>query len=343
MQKITNTTRATTLSDVAAIAGVSHQTVSRVVNGHPSVSPKTLERVKQAISELNYQPNNAARDLASQHSKIIGAVSYRITHFGPAKLLTSFEKATKLRGYVLSNLTIQTQSPEEITHAIQSLRRQRVSGIILLAPMTAITQAELEHLCGDLPVIMADAEPRQGRYITAADAFTGARLAAQHLIGLGHQRIALLNGPLDRYSALLRNQGWQSVLQQAKIQAVASVESDWTASGGYQVTKGWLEAGLDFTALLAGNDQMALGAMRAIHQHGLLIPEEVSVIGYDDLPEAAYFEPPLTTIHEDFDARAQQSLDQLIARIENPADIRPLSLLIPELMVRESTAPPRSE
>jgi DNA-binding LacI/PurR family transcriptional regulator len=343
MQKMTKMTRATTLRDVAAIAGVSHQTVSRVINGHPSVSQKTLERVNQAIAKLNYQPNSAARNLATHRSNIIGAVSYSITNFGPAKLLTSFEKVARLRGYVLSNLTIQNLNPEEITHAIQNLRRQRVCGIILFASMIAIPQAELEHLCGNLPLIMADIEPQQGRYISAADAFTGTRLATQHLIGLGHRRIALLSGPLDWYAALLRNQGWQSVLDQAKIQAVANVEGDWTVSGGYQIVKQWLEAGLSFTGLLAGNDQMALGAMRALREHGLSIPKDVSVIGYDDLPEAAYFEPPLTTLREDFDARAQQSLDQLIARIENPADVRPLSLLIPELVVRESTAPPRSE
>ncbi len=335
--------RTTTLNDVAALAGVSHQTVSRVVNGHPSVSKKALERVQKAINELNYQPNSAARHLATQRSKVIGVVSYGLIHYGPAQLLTSFEQAAQVRGYGLSNVNVNDLTFEEISRAIQSLRRQRVDGIILFAPLVNIEQTHLEQICADLPLVMTDAEPQAGRYVTIIDQFTGGRLAAQHLLGLGHKQIALITGPLDWYAAILRHQGWQSVLQQARIEAVATIESDWTHAGGYRATLQLLESGVSFTALLVANDHMALGALRAMHERGVSLPQDVSVVGFDDAPEAAYLEPPLTTIRQDFSTRAQQGLDQLIAQIENPADSHQLTMLVPELIVRESTAPPRPQ
>ena len=332
-----------TINDVAQHAGVSYQTVSRVINDHPSVAPETRERIEAAIRSLDYHPSTTARNLAAKHSPTIGVVSYGITHYGPAQMLASLELAARARGYTMSDISLSELTLEQISDAIQTLRRQRVDGIIMFTPLLEAGSKQIEALCADIPLVLTDAEPKAGRYVTSVDQFTGSRLAAQHLVELGHRKIALINGPRQWYAALLRHQGWQSVLHQAKLQAVADVESDWTAAGGYRVTRGLLESKLAFTGLLVGNDQMALGALRALHQHGLSLPRDVSVVGFDDIPEAAYLEPPLTTIRQDFSVLAQQGLDQLVSRIENPNSKAQVTVLMPTLVVRDSTAPPRSE
>ncbi len=334
-------TKTATINDVAQRAGVSYQTVSRVINHHPSVAHETRERVQTAIRALDYHPSTVARSLATKHSASIGVVSYGIAHFGPAQMLASLESAARERGYSLSDVSVSELTTEQIGQALQTLRSQRVDGIIMFAPLLAAGDAQIEDLCADLPLVLTDAEPKAGRYVTAVDQFTGARLAAQHLLGLGHRRIALVNGPLRWYAALLRHQGWLSVLHQSKLQAVADLEADWTAAGGYRATRGLLESGADFTALLVGNDQMALGALRALHERGLSLPRDVSVVGFDDIPEAPYLEPPLTTIRQDFSVLARQGLDQLITRIETPERANQLTLLVPSLIVRDSTAVPR--
>lgn len=333
----------TTINDVAARAGVSYQTVSRVINHHPSVSKTALERVREAIDALNYQPSNAARHLATQRSNIIGVVSYGTIHYGPAQMLVSLEHAAQSSGYTLSNINISNLTISEISAAIQTLRRQRVDGLILFAPLIGIAHADLEGICADLPLVITDAEPQPGRAVASIDQFTGGRLAAQHLIQLGHRQIALLSGPLTWYDALLRHQGWLSALQQAGLTPIATMESDWTPASGYRATTKLLEAGRPFTGLLVANDQMALGALRALHENGFSLPRDVSVVGFDDIPEAAFLEPPLTTVRQDFGALARRSLDQLKACIANPNETRHLTMLVPELIARASTAQPPSK
>ena len=333
--------RPTTINDVAARAGVSYQTVSRVINQHPSVSKGALERVRTAIEALNYQPSNAARNLATQRSKIIGVISYGTIHYGPAQMLASLERAAHSSDYALSNVNVGDLTFEEISAAIQTLRRQRVDGLILFAPLIGIAHTDVESICADLPLVITDAEPQPGRAVASIDQFTGGRLAAQHLIGLGHRQIALLSGPLSWYDALLRHQGWLSALQQAGLTPAATMHSDWTPADGYRATASLLETGTPFTGLLVANDQMALGALRALHERGLALPRDVSVVGFDDIPEAAFLEPPLTTVRQDFSSLAQRSLDQLRACIDQPSAPRHLTMLVPELIVRSSTAVPR--
>ncbi len=331
----------TTINDVAARAGVSYQTVSRVINQHPSVSKQALERVQEAIQALKYQPSNAARHLAKQQSAMIGVISYGTLHYGPAQTLASLEREAHELSYTLSNVNVTDLSFAQISAAIQTLRRQRVDGLIIFAPLIDIEHTDLESICADLPVVFTATEPQPKRAVTAIDQFTGARLGAQHLLQLGHQHIALLNGPLDWYDALLRQQGWLSALQRAGITPAADLESDWTAAGGYQQISALLESGTPFTGLLVANDQMALGALRALHQHNYKLPEDVSIVGFDDIPESAFLEPPLTTIHQDFAALAHQSLLQLKACMEHPNLKQHLRVLIPELIIRSSTTTPK--
>ncbi len=335
-------TKSTTINDVAALAGVSYQTVSRVINQHPSVSPKALERVQKAIQALNYHPSNAARHLATQRSGMIGVVSYGTVHYGPARTLASLEKAAHQIGYTLSNVNVSDLTFLQISKAIQTLHRQRVDGVILFAPLVEIALSDLKQLCGDLPMVITAAEPQPGHAVTSVDQFTGGRLGAQHLLGLGHQKIAFINGPLDWYAALLRQQGWLSALQQAGLQPSAEIQSDWTPKGGYNAMSELLKTKKPFTGVLVANDQMALGALHALHEHGFELPQDMSVVGFDDIPESAFLEPPLTTLHQNFSALAQRSLEQLITLIQHPKQLQHVMVLVPELIIRSSTAVPKT-
>lgn len=326
------------MNDVARLAEVSHQTVSRVVNQHPSVSPETRAKVLAAIESLGYQPNSVARSLASRRSTRLGLISFGTAFYGPAQMAGNLEQTARQRGYSLSLASISSLKPEELTEALQTLLRQRVDGILVIAPLLEVESTRLEQLCPDLPLVLIDAEPSAQIPFTSIDQYGGARQAAQHLLGLGHQQIAFIGGPADWHDALERQRGWWSALREAQLQPAAQVEGDWSAASGYQAAQNLLEQKYSFTALLVANDQMALGVLLALSEAGLEVPQQVSVVGFDNIPESAFFQPPLTTVQQDFTALAQQSLRQLLALIETP-DLAPKVQRIPaQLVVRKSTA-----
>jgi DNA-binding LacI/PurR family transcriptional regulator len=327
-----------TIDDVASLAGVSYQTVSRVVNQHPSVSPKTRAKVQAAIKSLGYQPNNVARSLASRRSTSLGLISFGTAFYGPAQMVGNLEQTARQRGYSLSLASITSLTLEELTGAVHTLLRQRVDGMLVIAPLQAVDSSRLEQLCPDLPLVLIDAEPTTQIPFTSIDQYGGARQAAQHLLELGHSQIAFIGGPADWHDALERQRGWLSALREAGLKPVAQPEGDWSTASGYQAAQNLLEQKRPFTALLIANDQMALGALLALSEAGLEVPQQVSVVGFDNIPESAFFQPPLTTVQQDFSALAQQSLQQLLALIETP-DSAPKAQRIPtQLIVRKSTA-----
>jgi DNA-binding LacI/PurR family transcriptional regulator len=332
-----------TIKNVAQHAGVSYQTVSRVINDHPSVSPATRARVQEAIRELDFHPSSAAQLLAAKRSGVIGVVTYGLMHFGPAKMLASLDEAARELGYTVSNVNIGAFTPNEIGRAIQQLRRQKVEGIMVFAPTLEVSPAQIEALAGDVPLVITDTEPSPGRYVTNMDHFTGTRNAAQHLLALGHCRIGFINGPLNWYASMMRRQGWLSAINQAGLEPAAEFEGDWNARSGHKATNEFLERSLGITAILAANDQMALGALHALHQHNLELPRDMSVIGYDDIPEAEFFEPALTTVRHDFGQIAQKALEQLMSRIDGRDKTNELVVIVPSLIVRGSTGPARGE
>jgi DNA-binding LacI/PurR family transcriptional regulator len=341
MQK--STAETSTIKDVAQHAGVSYQTVSRVINDHPSVSPATRARVQAAIHKLDYHPSSAAQLLAAKRSGVIGVVTYGLMHFGPAKMLASLDDAARSLGYTVSNMNIGAFVPKEIGRAIQQLRRQKVEGIIVFAPTLEVSPSEIETLCGEVPLVITDTEPSPARYVTNMDHFTGTRVAAQHLLALGHRRIGFINGPQSWYASMIRRQGWLSALNQAGLEPSAEYEGDWNARSGHKATNEFLERDLGITAILAANDQMALGALHALHQRNLELPREMSVIGYDDIPEAEFFEPALTTVRHEFGQLAQKALEQLMSRIEGRDKTNELVVIVPNLIMRDSTGPARVE
>ncbi len=326
-----------TLNDVALHSGVSYQTVSRVVNNHPHVAKETRARVLSAIQKLGYRPNRAARSLVTRRSSTIGVVSFGTTYYGPAQMVTNIEGAVKARGYSLTPVTIAELTLEALQSAVQELRSRSVDGIIMITPVLDLNLAHISGLCADIPFVMIDITLGAAVPSVVIDQRHGAKLATQHLIGLGHRRIGEISGPLNWCDAKLRHEGWLATLHEAGLKPGPSVESDWTAAGGYEAAHRLLEAGFELSALVIGNDQMALGAMRALREHGLRVPEDVSVVGFDDVPEAAYFEPPLTTVRQDFRVLGKRSIDYLIRLIDKP-DLPPhQSVLQPVLVERSST------
>jgi len=324
-----------TINDVARAAGVSYQTVSRVINDHPSVREDTRRRVKEVIRRLKYQPSSVARSLATRRSNLIGVVSFGSPEFGPTQMLYNIEQAAQMRGYHVSISSIPALSREELGLAVNALRRQRVDGILIIAPLLGAETGFLREFA--VPIVLVDADPSAGLPISSIDQFYGGRMGVEHLLGLGHRRLALIGGPQQWNNARQRQQGWKDTLLGAGLRPVAQVFGDWSAKSGYAAAQALLEVGEPFTGLLVGNDQMALGALRALREAGLAVPGEVSVVGFDNIPESEFFDPPLTTVYQDFPSLGQGSLAQLLALIEAPAEAGAAQVIEPKLVVRAST------
>ncbi len=334
-----NTNKRVTLHDVARRAKVSYQTVSRVINDSPHVSKTTRQRVAQAIKDLNYQPNQAARSLVTRRSHLLEVVTFGSHHYGPSQTVIHVEQAARRLGYNLIVTHIVGMTLQAIRGAIDTLSGRLVDGMILIMPVRGVEYEELVSLCNGIPFVMIDSQLSSITPSVVIHQTYGSQLATQHLIDLGHRDICEISGPLEWFAAVERHTSWQATLEAAGITPGKSVEGDWTARGGYDAAHRLLNEGAVFSGLVVGNDQMALGAMRALREHGLRIPDDVSVVGFDDIPEAECFEPPLTTVQQDFDAIGTQSVEYLVNLIRDPAETAYQRVLYPSLVVRQSTAP----
>jgi DNA-binding LacI/PurR family transcriptional regulator len=325
-----------TLYDVARQAGVSYQTVSRVINNHPHVAEDTRRRIVAIIGSLGYRPSRAARSLATQRSHTLGIVSFGAAYYGPAQMMLNAERAAKARDYSLRLSSIAAVTLEEVREAIGGLRDQLVDGIVMIMPTQGISYHHLAEACGEIPFVQTDTMAAPQIPSVVIDQYAGSRLATEYLLGLGHRALCHISGPLHWFSAAARHDSWRLTLESAGISPGPHVEGDWTAASGYAAARCLLANGAQFTALVVGNDQMALGAIRALSESGRRVPEDVSVVGFDDIPEAAYFEPPLSTVRQDFAALGEQSVDYLIALIDEPTTPRQQQVLQPGFIARSS-------
>jgi DNA-binding LacI/PurR family transcriptional regulator len=326
-----------TLGDVARLADVSAQTVSRVVNQHPYVSDDTRQRVIDAIHQLDYRPNRAARSLVTQRSCVVGIITFGIPNYGPAQMLTHVERVAKARGYGVGFAAITHMSSDEIRDAITNLGDHAIDGLVILTPTEGVSYDELTRVCGGIPFVQIDVEPGAQTPSVIIDQWYGSQLATQHLIDLGHRDICEISGPANWYGAQSRHRSWIATMQAAGLTPDLPVEGDWSPQSGYDRTCELLDRDARFSALVAANDQMALGALRALRDHHLRVPEDVSVVGFDDIPEAAYFEPPLTTVRQDFAALGAQSVEYLVALLNYPDTPVHQRVLYPEFVERRST------
>ncbi|RZU33993.1 LacI family transcriptional regulator [Blastococcus saxobsidens] len=332
--------RALAMSDVAALAGVSHQTVSRVVNGHPNVAPHTRERVERAIAELGYRPNASARALVAGSTRTLGLVTVKINQYGPAQTMLGLEKAARAAGYSLTVSILDDATAAAMRAAVDTFVAQRVDGILALSTYDDAAAA-LATLDPPVPLVAVQVGGGEDRPAVGVDQETGARLAVRHLLALGHRTVHHVAGPADSQEARGRMAGWRSELESAGAPVPEVVlRGDWTPSSGYLAGKALaarIRGGEEVTAIFAANDQMALGLLAALHEGGIRVPEDVSVVGFDDLPEAPYFTPPLTTVRQDFAELGRRGVQLVLSRMRGE-DQHP-EPVAPALLVRSSTGP----
>ena len=325
---------------MASLAGVSQKTVSRVMNGEPYVKEEVRLRVLRAAQELGYRRNNAARALNSGRTQRIGVVSLGSALYGPASMLFELERAARSTGYSLSVVTTFEGDPQGVAGAIDSLLTEGVDGIVLSEP---IDEGENVRLDIDLPVLSLGRFPGlTGPRIvfTGADGSEAGRIATGHLLSLGHETVWHVAGPQRWWSARDRFDGWQETLRRAGLAEPPWIEGDWSPASGYAVGAR-LARNPDVTAVFVANDDMAIGVMRALAEAGRRVPDDVSVVGLDDIPSAAYQSPPLTTVRQDFGTLARQGLERLVRQIEAVESDTPGGPEEPVcLVVRQSTAPP---
>jgi len=329
------------MADVAARAGVSHQTVSRVINGHPSVAPLTRARVQQVIAELGYRPNLAARALVTGSTRTIGLVTVKINQYGPAQTMIGLEKAARAAGYSVSVAILDDATADAMREAVDRFVAQSVDAIVALATYDDAAEA-MHSIHAPVPLVAVQVGGQEDHPAVGVDQESGARLATRHLLDLGHRTVHHVAGPADSQEARGRMTGWRSELLAAGAPVPEIVRGDWTPSSGHAAGRtlaGRIRAGEDITAVFLANDQMALGLLAALHEEGLEIPEDLSVVGFDDLPEAPYFTPPLTTVRQDFAELGRRGVQLVLARLAGETlQAEPVPA---PLVVRASSGPAR--
>lgn len=339
----TATHRPPVMADVARLAGVSHQTVSRVINDLPNIRPATRARVEEAIRILGYRPNRAARALVTKRTATIGVIGTESSMWGPTTVHRTIEGAAREAGYFVSAVNLHTVSGSELAAAVDHLTAQDVEGIVVIAANDEALEVVRAQKTG-LPLVVVQGDLSKARWTAGVDQDAGARMAVRHLLELGHTEIAHITGPLNWTEARARADGWRSELFAAGLRPGEPLVGDWTPESGYA-------AGLRIaelpgvTGVFAGNDQMAIGALRGLWEAGRRVPEEISVVGFDDIPEAAFLIPPLTTVRQDFAAVGRRAIEVMQDAIGGASEEDRLTHLIkPELVVRTSTmqAPDRS-
>ena len=329
--------RAPSIRDVARLAGVSHQTVSRVLNHHPSIRPETKQRVLDVMAELQYTPNRAARALVTSRSRTIGILSASSTQYGPASSIAAIEAAARASGYWVSTANIESSDAASIAEGLAHLAAQGIEGLVVIAPQVRVLET-LAKLSIDVPYVTLQSTGADSVPTLSVNQIAGARMATRHLIELGHRGIYHLAGPQDWIEAEARMRGFLEEMSAQDVPTTAPILGDWTAQFGYYVGRELLTV-RDFTAIFASNDQMALGLMHAIRDAGLDIPRDVSIVGFDDIPEAAHFWPPLTTVRQDFAELGRRCVALLLGDVD-PATAEHHRTIVPELIVRESTGRP---
>jgi DNA-binding LacI/PurR family transcriptional regulator len=326
------------MTDVARLAGVSHQTVSRVLNDHPNVKEQTRLRVRAAIAELGYRPNRAARALVTGRSQLIGVVARNSMLYGPASMLTEFEQAAADAGFGVSVGSVRELDRDSISAVVERHLDQRVAGLVVIAQVASATEA-LAEIPADVPVVFIDGDPASGRPLVTVDQVAGARAAVRHLLEAGHETVWHVSGPTEWFDSAGRIQGWRQTLQEAGREVPPLLSADWSAAEGYRAGQ-MLARMPEVTAVFAANDHLALGVLRALHERGRRVPHDVSVVGFDDVPEASYFIPPLTTVRQSFGDVARAALTLLLGQMKADPGAADTVIVPAQLVVRESVAPP---
>jgi LacI family transcriptional regulator, repressor for deo operon, udp, cdd, tsx, nupC, and nupG len=328
-----------TLRDVAKYAGVSHQTVSRVINDKERVSPETRARVADAIAKLGFSPNAIARSMAQGRAHTLACLSPNLTDYTFASIIEGAEVEARQLGYFLLSSSVK-DGRQFKAFADELIASRRVDGVLVINPF-----ADDRHLYlpQDFPLAFVGTHVRAEKISSVGlDDEGAARVATQHLLDCGHRRIALVSGPQAEDCVQDRRAGYEEALRAVGLEPNPAwvCEGDWSASSGYQAAVQLLRGADRPTAVFAQNDRMAIGLLRAARDAGLKVPEQLAVIGFDDMPLSAYFDPPLTTMRQDLEAIGRQAVGLLIHAVQDP-EAPPQHLRFPShLVVRQSTRLP---
>ncbi len=325
--------RTPSIRDVARVAGVSHQTVSRVLNDHPNILPTTRARVEAAMVELQYRPSAAARALSTSRTRTIGVLASGRAHYGPALSIQAIEEAARKRGYSVTSSSVSSSDEQSLRAALQNLIDQDIEALVVIAPQQRVFDT-VADLAPSIPCITMRAAGTGDASALRIDEIDGARLATRHLLLLGHTAIGHIAGPPDWVEAEGRMQGCVDELRDHGLVLSASEQGDWNADFGYEAGHRLLQR-RDITGYFCSNDSIAIGLMHAARDLGIDVPGDVSIVGYDDVPEAAHVSPPLTTVRQDFAELGRRCIAVLLDGEASTERI------LPRLVIRASTADPR--
>ncbi|MEV0090947.1 LacI family DNA-binding transcriptional regulator [Streptomyces sp. NPDC050738] len=326
------------MADVAQLAGVSSQTVSRVSNGFPGVNEETRSQVLAAMKELGYRPNSAARALKRGEFRTIGVITFSLSSTGNVRTLEGIATAAAQEGYAVTLLPVAVPTQDEVRGAFSRLGELAVDAVIVIMEVHLLDAVRLQ-LPPHVKVVVVDSDAGDRYTVVDTDQAGGARAAVQYLLGLGHRTVRHLAGPEESYAAERRTAAWRAVLTESGCEVPQPVRGDWSAESGYRAGLVLAEQA-DCTAVFAANDQMALGLLRALHERGRRVPEDVSVIGFDDIPESGSFLPPLTTVHQDFAEVGRLCVEGALSQVRESGTARGTTLVETRLVVRGSTAAP---
>jgi DNA-binding LacI/PurR family transcriptional regulator len=326
------------MADVARVAGVSSQTVSRVSNGFPGVNEETRQQVLAAMKELGYRPNSAARALKRGEFRTIGVITFTLSTTGNIRTLEAIATSAAQEGYAVTLLPVAVPTQDEVRGAFSRLGELAVDAVIVIMEVHLLDAARLP-LPPHVNVVVADSDAGDRYTVVDTDQAGGSRDAVEHLLGLGHRTVWHLAGPEESYAAQRRTDAWRTALTDAGRETPPLVRGDWSADSGYRAGLRLAEQD-DCTAVFVANDQMALGLLRALQERGRKVPGDVSVIGFDDIPESGSFLPPLTTVHQDFAEVGRLCVEGVLRQVRQSGTERGTTLVPTRLVVRQSTAAP---
>ncbi|MGW0854308.1 LacI family DNA-binding transcriptional regulator [Streptomyces sp. NPDC002690] len=326
------------MADVARVAGVSSQTVSRVSNGFPGVNEETRRQVLAAMKDLGYRPNSAARALKRGEFRTIGVITFTLSTTGNVRTLEAIATSAAQEGYAVTLLPVAIPTQDEVRGAFSRLGELAIDAAIVIMEVHLLDEARLS-LPPHVKVVVADSDAGDRYSVVDTDQAGGTRDAVNHLLGLGHRTVWHLAGPEDSYAAQRRTDAWRAALEKEGRVPPPLVRGDWSADSGYRAGLRIAEQA-ECTAVFAANDQMALGLLRALHERGRRVPEDVSVVGFDDIAEAGSFQPPLTTVHQDFAEVGRRCVAGVLHQMRQSGPEHGTTLVPTRLVLRESTAPP---
>jgi DNA-binding LacI/PurR family transcriptional regulator len=328
--------RAASIYDVAKLAGVSHQTVSRAINNADNIREETRKRVLDAMAELKYQPNRAARSLATSRSKLIGVLTSDAGIFSAENLRLAIDTETRAEGYFAVAVRVDGESEKSIENAVNQLKELGIEAIIVVAPQSKVVDVA-KRVDPRLPMVTIDFIDRPDVFSVSIDNYSGARVATRHLIENGHKKILHIAGPANQYESIERSRGYNDEMVAAGLKPLKIVQGDWTSQTGFNIGNDLTSKKRAFTAIFACNDNTALGLLHAFTAKGLRVPLDVSMVGFDDAPESEFFTPPLTTMHQDFGVVGRRAVALLFEEIAGVPNIRREQVL-PTLTVRKSVS-----